>query len=155
VWKIRTGADWRNLRERHGPWQTLYQRFGRWSADGTWDRLLEHVQVHDDAVGQQDHQTERALGRSRGGLTTKIHLACDGRGLPLSFLITGGNINDRTRLIQSSKQSASPAARPGGHAFGRCTSSPTRAIPPTRSAPIYLAAGSLTPSPSQDPQNRP
>jgi hypothetical protein len=97
--------------------------------------------------GSKITRTDRALGRSRGGPTTKIHLACDGRDLPLSFLITGGNINDRTRLIQSSKQSASPAARPGGHAFGRCTSSPTRAIPPTRSAPIYLAAGSLTPSP--------
>ncbi|GLY75064.1 hypothetical protein Airi01_033310 [Actinoallomurus iriomotensis] len=54
VWKIRTGADWRDIPERYGPWQTLYQRFRRWSADGTWDRLLEHVQVHDDAVGDVD-----------------------------------------------------------------------------------------------------
>ena len=30
------------------------------------------------------------LGRSRGGLSTKVHLAVDGRGLPMSTLITAG-----------------------------------------------------------------
>lgn len=38
----------------------------------------------------------QALGRSRGGLTTKVHLACDGRGLPLAVLVTPGNVNDST-----------------------------------------------------------
>lgn len=38
----------------------------------------------------------QALGRSRGGLTTKVHLACDGRGLPLAVVLTGGNVNDST-----------------------------------------------------------
>ncbi|MGW3369481.1 transposase [Streptosporangium canum] len=28
VWKVRTGADWRDIPERHGPWQTIYQRCG-------------------------------------------------------------------------------------------------------------------------------
>ncbi len=41
------------------------------------------------AVGQ-------ALGRSRGGLTTKVHLACDGRGLPLAVVLSPGNVNDST-----------------------------------------------------------
>lgn len=40
--------------------------------------------------------TRQALGRSRGGLTTKVHLACDGRGLPLALVVTGGNVNDCT-----------------------------------------------------------
>lgn len=39
---------------------------------------------------------DQALGRSRGGLTTKVHLACDGRGLPLAILVTPGNVNDST-----------------------------------------------------------
>ena len=38
----------------------------------------------------------QALGRSRGGLTTKVHLACDGRGLPLAVVLTPGNVNDST-----------------------------------------------------------
>jgi len=39
-----------------------------------------------------------ALGRSRGGLTTKIHLAVDGRGLPLSIVLSTGNTADCTVL---------------------------------------------------------
>ncbi len=41
-------------------------------------------------------QAGQALGRSRGGLTTKVHLACDGRGLPLAVVVTPGNVNDST-----------------------------------------------------------
>lgn len=52
LWRSRTGAPWRDLPERYGPWQTVYERFARWEADGTWARLLEHVQVRDDAMGQ-------------------------------------------------------------------------------------------------------
>lgn len=43
---------------------------------------------------------DHALGRSRGGSTTKIHLACDGHGRPLAFVLTAGNINDFTRFTQ-------------------------------------------------------
>lgn len=41
---------------------------------------------------------DHGIGRSRGGLTTKLHLVCDGRGLPLSMMITAGNINDTTMM---------------------------------------------------------
>ncbi|WP_404817403.1 transposase [Streptomyces pharetrae] len=43
---------------------------------------------------RQDEPDDHALGRSRGGLTTKVHLACDGRGRPLAFLITPGQRHD-------------------------------------------------------------
>ncbi|MFD4190877.1 IS5 family transposase [Amycolatopsis thermoflava] len=39
------------------------------------------------------------LGRSRGGLSTKIHLAVDGRGLPLRMLLTGGHAGDNPQLV--------------------------------------------------------
>jgi transposase len=52
LWKLRTGAPWRDLPERYGPWQTCYDRFVRWRQDGTWDRLLAHVQTKSDAVGE-------------------------------------------------------------------------------------------------------
>ncbi|MEU6946495.1 transposase [Streptomyces sp. NPDC046316] len=45
-------------------------------------------------------QTRQAIGRSRGGLTTKLHLAVDGRGLPLSILLTPGNVKDATAFPQ-------------------------------------------------------
>lgn len=52
LWKLRTGAPWRDLPERYGSWQTCHSRFVRWQADGTWDRLLAHVQTKSDAVGE-------------------------------------------------------------------------------------------------------
>lgn len=48
LWKLRTGAPWRDLPERYGPWKTCHERLRRWSADGTWDRILAAAQVHDD-----------------------------------------------------------------------------------------------------------
>jgi len=41
---------------------------------------------------------DHGIGRSRGGLTTKLRLVCDGRGRPLSMMITAGNINDTTMM---------------------------------------------------------
>jgi transposase len=51
LWKLRTGAPWRDLPERYGPWKTAHERLRKWTADGTWDRVLAHVIVKDDAVG--------------------------------------------------------------------------------------------------------
>jgi transposase len=34
------------------------------------------------------------LGRSRGGLTTKIHMLADALGRPIRFLLTGGQVHD-------------------------------------------------------------
>ncbi|MER5450531.1 IS5 family transposase [Streptomyces sp. NPDC002766] len=122
VYKIRTGISWRDLPERYGPWQTVYTRFRRYALDGVFTRALQQIQAGADAVGDIDwlvqidstivraHQhaaatgrkggtigdepDDRALGRSRGGLTTKIHLACDGKGRPLAVLVTPGQRHD-------------------------------------------------------------
>ncbi len=52
LWKLRTGAPWRDLPERYGPWQTCYDRLVRWRRDATWERLLSHAQAKSDAVGE-------------------------------------------------------------------------------------------------------
>ncbi len=52
LWKLRTGAPWRDLPDRYGSWRTVYARFVRWRQDGTWDRLLARVQTKSDAVGE-------------------------------------------------------------------------------------------------------
>jgi transposase len=49
-WKLATGAPWRDIPERYGPWKTCHERLRRWTADGTWDRILAHVQVHNDGA---------------------------------------------------------------------------------------------------------
>jgi transposase len=43
-WRLHTGAPWRDLPERYGPWQTVYDRFVRWRKDGTWLRLMHALQ---------------------------------------------------------------------------------------------------------------
>ncbi len=50
LWKLRTGALWRDLPNRYGPWQTCYDRFVRWRRDDTWERLLAHAQTKSDAT---------------------------------------------------------------------------------------------------------
>jgi transposase len=44
------------------------------------------------------HSADEGFGRSRGGLTTKFHLACDGKGRPLAIVITPGHRHDSTQL---------------------------------------------------------
>jgi len=54
------------------------------------------VRVHQLAATlKADHQ-DRCLGRSRGGLITKIHAVTDGKGLPIKVAITPGNAHDLT-----------------------------------------------------------
>nr|WP_323185052.1 IS5 family transposase [Kitasatospora purpeofusca] len=61
----------------------------------------------------RDEAGDHALGRSRGGLSTKLHLACDGRGRPLGFVLTGGNTNDCTRLEAVLEAIRVPRVGPG------------------------------------------
>lgn len=53
-WRLRTGAPWRDIPERYGPWKTIYARFNLYRRDGTLDRLLEALQVQLDADGLID-----------------------------------------------------------------------------------------------------
>jgi len=54
VWKLKTGAPWRDVPERYGPWSTVYSRFWRWPRAGIWDRLFATVQQEEDAAGRVD-----------------------------------------------------------------------------------------------------
>ena len=49
LWVLRTGAPWRDVPERYGPWQTVYDRFNHWRKDGTWDKVLAHLQAELEA----------------------------------------------------------------------------------------------------------
>ena len=53
-WLLRTGAPWRDLPERYGPWQTVYDWFNRWRRDGTWDRMLQALHIRLDRQGRID-----------------------------------------------------------------------------------------------------
>ena len=102
-WVLRSGAPWRDLPDSYGPPTTCYNRFARWRRSGVWDRIMDAVAaVHDAAVQMIDTSIVRVhqhgaciannrgqhMGRSRGGLTSKIHVVVDGNGLPVELGLT-------------------------------------------------------------------
>ena len=109
-WVLRSGAPWRDLPERYGPRTTCYNRFVRWRRAGAWDRLMAAISAaHDGTIQMIDSTSIRAhqqaataksggadhcLGRSRGGLTTKIHVVVDPQGLPIRLGLTAGQAHD-------------------------------------------------------------
>ena len=50
-WRVRTGVPWRDVPDRYGPWQSVYQLFRRWQRDGTWRKIVTAVQARADAAG--------------------------------------------------------------------------------------------------------
>ena len=85
------------------------RRFRRWAKKGVWDRLMQHSQpaaepdvLHVDSTAIKCHRTaagargggEEAIGRSRGGLTTKVHHAVDGLGFVRRLLTSPGQHAD-------------------------------------------------------------
>ena len=102
--------------ERYGKYKSVHKRFVRWAHSGVWERISHELvrdkkePVPDDRfhagsrspAGRHGRQKkgDKALGRSRGGLTTKIHLLVDELGLPQAFLLTGGQISVYTPAIE-------------------------------------------------------
>ena len=54
LWILRTGAPWRDLPERYGPWATVASRFYSWRKSGLWERIFAQVQAQADAAGEID-----------------------------------------------------------------------------------------------------
>ncbi|WP_316411449.1 IS5 family transposase [Mesoterricola sediminis] len=110
LWRHRTGAPWRDLPEEFGPWTSVYTRFEAWTKRGVWQRILEFLRkeadlewvmpdgtilrAHQPSAGKRGGSGNQALGRSRGGCSTKIHLICDAHGNPLDFLVTPGQAHE-------------------------------------------------------------
>ncbi|MCC8977181.1 IS5 family transposase [Bradyrhizobium brasilense] len=110
LWIVRTGSPWRDLPEVFGDWNSVFRRFSRWSIKGVWWRIFEAmsddpdfeylivdstiVRAHQHAAGAKKGSEDQAIGRSRGGLSTKIHLAVRGLGCPVRFTLTAGQKGD-------------------------------------------------------------
>ncbi|WP_407703474.1 IS5 family transposase [Streptomyces triticirhizae] len=121
AFKFQTGTQWVHLPEKYGNWRGVYNRLRMWALDGTWERVFTAlvaqadaeedlhwavavdstiVRAHQHAAGarkkglRNGEPADHAIGRSRGGLTTKIHLAADGNCRPLAFHLTPGQAGD-------------------------------------------------------------
>ena len=102
----RPGKNDRNFIEAVGACKTVFNRFDRCAKNGRWERVLEGLQTdrdnewhsidstinraHPHAAGGKGGAAEQGLGRSRGGLSTKVHWVVDALGLPITFEITEG-----------------------------------------------------------------
>ena len=53
LWVMRTGAAWRDLPDRFGPWQTVHGRYRRWHRAGVWQRVLDALEQEDATIGPQ------------------------------------------------------------------------------------------------------
>ena len=54
LWILSSGAAWRDLPPRYGPFQTVHRRFLHWRRDGTWERILAALRLEADARGLID-----------------------------------------------------------------------------------------------------
>ena len=59
---LRTGAPWRDLPKRYGPWSTVYGRFNRWSASGLWDEILSRLHQDADQAGDLNWEIHHVDG---------------------------------------------------------------------------------------------
>ncbi|NJS40608.1 MAG: IS5 family transposase [Rhodobacteraceae bacterium] len=123
-WIARTGSLWRDLPEEFDKWSSVYRQFRRWTLAGLWEGILEAlnesrlvpdalqmidiepvnatgsreparvVRAHHQAAGAKRGTPRQGLGRSRGSVTTKIHLRVNAAGLPMRSGITPGQTSD-------------------------------------------------------------
>jgi transposase len=108
---LRSGVQWRLLPKAFGHWRSIHNRFLRWRDKKIWHNLFaiasndnDLQQVMIDATVVRSHacasgykkeaNKEQALGRSKGGFTTKIHALVDALGNPVKIVLTEGNRHD-------------------------------------------------------------
>ena len=100
VFVIKNGLRWRDAPRDYGPHKTIYNRFVRWSRLGVFNKIFAELAAKGgkpewimiDATHLKAHRhgckpfkkgpVPRRIGRTKGGLNSKLHAVCDSRGRP-------------------------------------------------------------------------
>lgn len=114
LWRVRAGVPWRDLPSGFGNGNTVFKRFRRWVRATVFDRIFvvlsgeadfEYAMVdgtivtaHQKASGAKGGTKQQAIGRSRGGLTTKIVALVDALGNLVRFVLLPGQRHDTVRV---------------------------------------------------------
>lgn len=109
LYRMRVGCPWRDLPTEFGSWNSIYQKFNRWSSQNKLMKIFKSlvqepdlewkfidgsiIRAHQHSTGAASEENQ-AIGKSVGGNTTKIHMAVDAYGLPIEFDLTGGEVHD-------------------------------------------------------------
>lgn len=115
LYRMRVGCPWRDLPKEFGCWNTIFQKFNRWShknklmmvfkmlarePDLEWEFIDGTIiKAHQHSAGAASDE-EQGVGKSVAGNTTKIHMAADAYGLPIDFDITGGEVHDCKNALE-------------------------------------------------------
>lgn len=82
LWIVRTGAPWRDLPERFGDWNSVFQRFNRWAKKGVWQQVFDALQEPDrewlmlDATIVRAH-VHAAGARKKVGISSLVGRVAD------------------------------------------------------------------------------
>jgi len=102
-WRLRTGAPWRDIPERYGPWSTIQTRFRRWSKEDRWQQMLDHLQAFSRRLDRIDFDFS----------------AIDGTSVRAHKAAAGAEKKGRAARAQSprkpAKTSSGPIPRRAGH----------------------------------------
>lgn len=122
LYRLRIGIPWRDLPKVFGHWSMVFRRFHLWSKKDVLAHLfkalaniadIEWVFIDGSIVRAFQHSagaatlSHESIGKSRGGNSTKIHLAVDSGGLSIYFELSEGQKHDITHapsLIEHLKQ---------------------------------------------------
>jgi transposase len=110
LYVLRTGVAWRDLPQGFGPWSSVYSRWRRWTAMGLWDRMLSavalrargttrfvdstHIKLHQDGANPAGGPEAQAIGRTKGGLNSKVTAIVDSYGRAVALSLHPGPRND-------------------------------------------------------------
>ncbi|MEO0762869.1 MAG: IS5 family transposase [Pseudomonadota bacterium] len=109
------GLMWKDAPAAYGRPKTLYNRWKRWSRLGVFARIMTelsgeardlegvmidatHLKAHRTAssMGRSKGGRGRLIGRTKGGLNSKLHVLSDAKGRPISMFLTAGQRSDYT-----------------------------------------------------------
>jgi transposase len=107
---LRTGVPWRDLPERFGPWNSVYTRFRRWCTEGLFARMLgllaaratgelrlvdcSHIKLHQHGTNPRGGQAAQAIGRTKGGINTKLAAVVERSGRAVAVGLAAGQRHD-------------------------------------------------------------
>jgi transposase len=103
---LRTAIAWRDMPPCYGSWNSVYSRWRRWCALGLWQEILQllsrhavgrvrfvdgsHIKLHQFGTNPAGGQSGQAIGRTKGGLNTKLCALVEGKGRLVAAVLAPG-----------------------------------------------------------------